>query len=74
MVREALSAVLGDLAHTLASDAELANHGLTSVQAIEVVFGLEERVGVEIPDELITRGTFRSIDTLAHTLQTARGG
>jgi acyl carrier protein len=74
VVRDALSGVLGDLARTLPADADLANHGLTSVQAIEVIFGLEDRLGIEIPDELITRGSFRSVDALVQTLHTAGGG
>ena len=58
---------------SLPAGADLAAHGLTSVQAIEVVYTIEDRLGVEIPDDLLTRDTFRSIDALAQTLQAASG-
>lgn len=74
LVRDALSAVLGDRAASLAGDADLAHHGLTSVQAIEVIFGLEDQLGIEIPDDLISRASFRSVDALVQTLLDARGG
>jgi acyl carrier protein len=74
VVREALGAVLGPSAASLPGGADLAAHGLTSVQAIEVVFALEDRLGVEIPDDRITRDTFRSIDALVQTLQAVSGG
>jgi acyl carrier protein len=74
VVREALGSVLGPSAASLPAGSDLAAHGLTSVQAIEVVFALEERLGVEIPDELLTRDTFRSIDSLVQTLRAASGG
>ncbi len=73
VVREALGAVLGPSAASLPAGADLAAHGLTSVQAIEVVYTIEDRLGVEIPDDLLTRDTFRSIDALAQTLQAASG-
>lgn len=74
VVREALGAVLGPSAASVPAGADLAACGLTSVHAIEVVFLLEDRLGVEIPDDRITREMFRSIDALVQTLQAASGG
>ena len=73
VVRDALGGVLGSSASSIPRSADLANHGLTSVQAIELVFGLEDALGIELPDDLITRETFRSIDSLSAVLETAMG-
>ncbi len=74
VVREALATVLGERARSLPGEADLLSHGLTSVQAIEVVFGLEDRLGIEVPDEHISRSTFQSIDLLVRTLRVAMDG
>ena len=73
VVRVALGGLLGSSASTIAGSADLANHGLTSVQAIELIYGLEDTLGIELSDELITRDTFRSIDSLCAVLETAMG-
>jgi acyl carrier protein len=71
VVREALEGLLGSSASSIPRSADLANHGLTSVQAIELIFGLEDTLGIELSDDLITRDTFRSIDSLCAVLETA---
>ena len=71
VVRDALGGLLGPSVSSIAGTADLANHGLTSVQAIELVFGLEDTLGIELSDELITRETFRSIDSLCAVLESA---
>ena len=73
VVRDALGGLLGSSASSIPRSADLANHGLTSVQAIELVFGLEDALGIELSDDHITRETFRSIDSLCAVLETAMG-
>ena len=64
-VRHALVVPLGALAHRLDPQADLGAHGIDSASAIEVVFAIEEALGVELPDDLLSRDTLRSIDSLS---------
>lgn len=43
--------------------------GLTSHASVDLMLALEERFGVEFPDRLLTRETFRSIEALAAALR-----
>ncbi len=43
--------------------------GLDSMAAIDLLTGLEEEFGVQIPDSLLTADTFQTADTLLATLQ-----
>lgn len=43
--------------------------GLTSHASVDLMLALEERFGVEFPDRLLTRETFRSIEALATALR-----
>lgn len=57
----------GDLAvpvDRVASDASLFDAGLSSYGTVEVMLGLEERLGVAFPDHLLRRATFESIAAL----------
>lgn len=68
--------MVGNLAvpvDVLAADADLFDAGLSSQAAVELVFALEDRCGVAIPDELITRSALGSITALVATVQTASG-
>ncbi|MCS6780932.1 MAG: acyl carrier protein [Geminicoccaceae bacterium] len=49
-------------------DDDLFALGLDSHGAVELMVALEERLGVEFPDRLLTRATFRSIAALAAAL------
>jgi len=42
--------------------------GLSSLGTIRVMLAVEEALGIEIPDELITFDLFQSIESLANTL------
>ncbi|MCB9764463.1 MAG: acyl carrier protein [Alphaproteobacteria bacterium] len=55
-------------ADDIADDAPLfgdAGMGLDSVDALEIAYELEERFGVEIPDDEAHRAVFTSVRTLA---------
>lgn len=70
----AVLTMVGNLAvpvSVLAADADLFDAGLSSQAAVELVFALEDRCGVTIPDELITRSALGSIAALVATLHTA---
>lgn len=75
-IREMLASVghLAVAADTLTPDSDLFAAGLTSQAAVELVFGLEDRLGIEIPDHLIRREALGSIAQLVATVQAAGGG
>ncbi len=66
-VRAALSRVgrLALDADTLGSDDLLVDAGLTSQATVEVIFSLEDEVGCEIDDSLITRENLATIARMA---------
>jgi acyl carrier protein len=74
-IREVLASVghLAVAAGSLAPDSDLFAAGLTSQAAVELVFGLEDRLGIEIPDHLIRRESLGSIAQLIATVQAAGG-
>jgi acyl carrier protein len=43
--------------------------GLSSHEAVNLMVALEESFGIEIPDHLISRGSFESISAIARTLK-----
>jgi acyl carrier protein len=47
--------------------------GLDSIDALELVVGLEQEFGVQVPDEAVGREAFGSIDTLAEFIVKNRG-
>ena len=65
-VREVLAdrAKLQTGAAELDAGDDLFDRGLTSLATVEVMLALEERFGVEFPDEALTRTTFRSVAAL----------
>jgi len=48
----------------LPPDAPLKDLGLDSLQAVELVFDLEDELGVELPDEAMTAATFATATSL----------
>ena len=50
---------------TLSDDDSLYEAGMTSHASVNVMLALEDAFDVEFPDELLTRATFQSIDSLA---------
>lgn len=51
-------------ASSIARDAELSAHGLTSHATVNVMLALEEHFGIEFPDQMLTRGVFTSVATI----------
>jgi len=72
-VREVLATKgrLGRNPLTLSLDDNLFDAGLTSQAAVEVVFGLEDALGVEVPDSAITRLNLSTIGGLITMLSSA---
>lgn len=50
---------------TLADDADLYAAGLSSLATVHVMLAIEDEFDVEIPDRMLTRRLFSSIDSLA---------
>jgi acyl carrier protein len=46
--------------------------GLSSISTIGLMLAIEGRFKIEIPDEMITRNLFRSIDALVQAVAMAR--
>jgi acyl carrier protein len=70
-VREVIEKALGtrrDLA-SVSDDDNLYEAGLSSHEAVNLMVALEESFGIEIPDHLISRGSFESISAIARTLK-----
>jgi acyl carrier protein len=74
MVRARIRAVLkgaGNLQvdiDSLADDADLYAAGLSSHATVNLMLALEEAFDVELPDRLLRRRTFSSVDALAEAL------
>lgn len=65
----------GDLAvpvERVPADASLFDAGLSSYGTVEVMLGLEERLGVAFPDHLLRRATFESIAALTAAAEELR--
>jgi acyl carrier protein len=50
---------------TLADDADLYAAGLSSLATVHLMLAIEDEFGIEIPDRMLTRRLFSSIDSLA---------
>ena len=55
----------------LAPDEPLKKLGLDSMQAVELLFDLEDELGVVLPDEMMTGDTFATRATLHDAVSTA---
>jgi acyl carrier protein len=70
-VDETIRKVLGEYARIgvdmagVERDADLYTLGLTSHASVNVMLGLEDAFGVEFPDQLLRKDTFRSIASIA---------
>lgn len=53
---------------TLSDDADLYAAGLESIATVHLMLAIEENFGVEIPDRLLTRQLFSSIDSMAEAI------
>ncbi|HMZ07423.1 MAG TPA: acyl carrier protein [Anaerolineales bacterium] len=52
----------------LADDSDLYNAGLTSLATVGVMLALEEEFDIEIPDSMLGRKTFASIQSIANVV------
>ncbi|MGA7781702.1 MAG: acyl carrier protein [Paraburkholderia sp.] len=50
---------------TVADDADLYAAGLTSLATVQVILAIEGEFGFEIPDRMLTRRLFSSVDSIA---------
>ncbi|CAG9181931.1 acyl carrier protein [Cupriavidus pampae] len=70
--------ILGDVARldvppaSLADSDDLYAAGLSSLATVHVMLALENAFEIEIPDRMLTRQLFRSIDSLAGAVSTIR--
>jgi acyl carrier protein len=66
-VRQAVAAHsgLGDAVSTLGDDDDLWAAGMGSMAGVRVMLAIEQMFGVEFPDELLTRETFKRINSIA---------
>ncbi|MDR3096593.1 MAG: acyl carrier protein [Paraburkholderia sp.] len=58
----------------VADDDDLYEVGLTSLNTIQLMLAIEKHFNVEIPDELLNRQLFRSINSLADTISVLQKG
>lgn len=71
MIKNALRRILADSARldvppdTLEDNTDLYAAGLSSLATVHLMIAIEETFGVEIPDQMLTRQLFSSIDSLA---------
>ncbi|WP_179235113.1 MULTISPECIES: acyl carrier protein [unclassified Burkholderia] len=49
---------------------DLYEAGLSSLDTIQLMLAIEKQFNIEIPDEMLNRNLFRSIDALAGTIAT----
>ena len=70
-IRQVLSeaALLDVPLDTLSDHADLYAAGLASVTSVRVMVALEDEFEIEIPDRLLTRHLFRSIDSLTSAVK-----
>ncbi|MEV5433790.1 acyl carrier protein [Streptomyces sp. NPDC052701] len=58
---------------TITEDTPLRTYGLDSMQAIELMFALEDSLGVSLPDEALVEETFATAGSLWRATQAAQG-
>lgn len=74
MITDTIRQVLADHgnlagnAGTLGVDDDLYDAGLTSLSTVTVMLALEDALGVEFPEEMLSRRTFASVSTIRDAL------
>ncbi|OLT27950.1 hypothetical protein BJF83_16635 [Nocardiopsis sp. CNR-923] len=63
-------AKLSGIADGIAEGADLWEAGMDSLTSVQLLLRLEDYFGVELPDEALTRETFRSIRAMTEVLRT----
>lgn len=77
-MKATIRSILGDVARldvplaTLADGDDLYAAGLSSLATVHVMLALENAFDIEIPDQMLTRQLFRSVDSLAAAVETIR--
>jgi len=70
--------ILGEVARldvplaSLADNDDLYAAGLSSLATVHVMLAIENAFDIEIPDQMLTRQLFRSVDSLAAAVETIR--
>jgi len=64
--------VLGDDAWNVGDDVDLRSFGLGSMQMVQILVEIEERFGIEIPDEKLVPETFSTIDSIVAAVASVR--
>ncbi|MCH8612118.1 acyl carrier protein [Arsenicicoccus dermatophilus] len=59
-------------AATLRPDEDLFDAGMSSHRSVNLMMALEEELDVEFPDELLTRETFSSLQSIADAVDQLR--
>ncbi|CAL8478353.1 MULTISPECIES: acyl carrier protein [Caballeronia] len=57
---------------TLADNDDLYAAGLSSLATVHVMLAIEDEFGIEIPDNMLTRRLFSSVDSLASAVDGLR--
>jgi acyl carrier protein len=55
--------------HTVDSEADLYELGLTSYASVNVLIALEDAFGIEFPDEALNKSTFASVSAIEHAVE-----
>jgi acyl carrier protein len=53
---------------TVANGDDLYAHGLSSLATVEIMLAIEDAFDFELPERLLTRSTFESIDAIAEAV------
>lgn len=60
---------LSEPIENLADDADLYDAGLTSLSTVSVMLALEDSIGLEFPESMLSRRTFSSISSIRAALE-----
>ncbi|RQU81443.1 acyl carrier protein [Burkholderia cenocepacia] len=75
-VKNEIRTILKHVAHleaaidSIGNGDDLYEAGLSSLDTIQLMLAIEKQFNIEIPDEMLNRNLFRSIDALADTIAT----
>jgi len=75
-VKKDIRTILKHVAHleaaidSIGDEDDLYEAGLSSLDTIQLMLAIEKQFNIEIPDEMLNRNLFRSIDALADTIAT----
>ncbi|RQR46956.1 acyl carrier protein [Burkholderia sp. Bp8994] len=75
-VKNEIRTILKHVAHleaaidSIGDGDDLYEAGLSSLDTIQLMLAIEKQFNIEIPDEMLNRNLFRSVDALADTIAT----